>query len=308
MVIEKTDIMKRNTFILAPLALLLLLPSCNERENMSDAYGNFEATEVIISAETPGRLLELTVREGDKVSKGGYLASLDTTDLALKRQQLEKQVSATKAKLISLQAQKEVFMQQKTNLGKDLERVKAMKEDGAATQKQLDDIEGAIALAERQAASVESQRTAILRQAEAITLQIREVERNIAKARVTSPIDGTVLTSFAEEGELLAPGKPIVKLADLSVMKLKVYVSGKQLSGISLGQEVEVFTDRDENGLRELRGRVSWISDEAEFTPKIIQTREERVNMVYALEVAVENDGKLKIGMPGEVNFIKSKE
>lgn len=296
--------MNRNPIIfILTFAFLLIFTRCASDEKMSDAYGNFEAEEVIVSAETAGKVLHIAVDEGNALSEGQLIAIIDTTDLHLKSRQLSTQRSAVKSQLKSLEAQAAVFLQQKSNLEKDLVRITAMLEDGAATRKQSDDIKGGIALAEKQAASVEAQRSSILSQIEGIDIQGEELERSIRKALVKSPMKGVVLSRFAEEGELVMPGKALIKIADLYRMKLKVYISGAQLAGLKLGQSVQVIVDKNGKETNALEGKISWISQEAEFTPKIIQTKEERVNMVYAIEVSVINDGHLKIGMPGEVNF-----
>jgi HlyD family secretion protein len=299
--------MKRETYIsILMLTPWLFLASCSGNGELSDAYGNFEADEVVVSAETSGKVLQVLVKEGQEISVNELLAIVDTTDLILKMDQLTAQRSAIKAQLGSLDAQAAVFKQQKHNLEKDLVRVKAMREDGAATQKQLDDVQGGIALAEKQVASVVAQRAGVIGQLDGFDAQMDQIREMLSRSEVRSPIKGTVLNAFIEAGELAATGKALFKLAKLQRMKLRVFVSGDQLAGLKLGQEVEVLVDKDKKENRKLLGSLSWISQEAEFTPKIIQTKEERVNMVYAIEIIVINDGTLKIGMPGEVNFTSS--
>ncbi|MCD4698085.1 MAG: HlyD family efflux transporter periplasmic adaptor subunit, partial [Bacteroidales bacterium] len=175
--------------------------------------------------------------------------------------------------------------------------------DGAATQKQLDDITGAIDLIDSQISSIKTQYSAVLSELEVINTQVEQVEESIRKCHIYNPVEGTVLEKYAEENEITTFGKPLYKLADTREMVLRVYVSGLQLAHLKIGQEVEVLVDDDKKTNRSMTGQISWISESAEFTPKIIQTKEERINMVYAIKVRVKNDGSLKIGMPGEVNF-----
>jgi HlyD family secretion protein len=176
--------------------------------------------------------------------------------------------------------------------------------DGAATQKQLDDINGALLLIDKQIESLQTQKQVIRNEAGAYDVQIEQVNEQIRKCYLRNPLAGTVLTKYAEANELVSPGKPVYKIADLTRLELKVYISGDQLTSVKLGQVVEVLVDNDKTTNRSLKGTISWISGQAEFTPKIVQTKEERVNLVYAMKVLVDNDGSLKIGMPGEVNFV----
>jgi HlyD family secretion protein len=294
----------KNIFIhLAALLTVLLVFGCAEREAEADAYGNFEATEVMISAETSGRILQMFAEEGERVEGGEILAIVDTTDLLLRYQQMEAQHTASLAQLNSLDAQAEVYAQQIANLEKDRTRIEAMLKDGAATPKQLDDIRGGIALAGKQMASVRSQKATVLGQAGAISAQRLQLREMLDRSKVQSPIDGTVLSVFLREGELAAPGRAILKLAKLDTMILRAYFSGEQLSGISLGEEVDVLVDDEDKSLRTLPGRISRIASEAEFTPRTIQTRDERTDLVYAVEILVNNDGRIRIGMPGEVRL-----
>ena len=296
--------MIRNAYFPLVITLTALMTiSCSGGDDLADAYGNFEAQEVVLSAETSGKVLEVLTEEGQRVTRDQILAVVDTTDLLLKADQLISQRASIVAQLGTLEAQAAVFHQQEKNLERDLVRVKRMKEDGAATQKQLDDILGGISLAEKQAASVRAQRAAILAQADGLDAQLEQIHELRSRSSIRSPIDGTILTIFTEAGELAAPGKALFKLADLDQMILRVYVSGAQLSALQIGQEAEVSVDTVNESLRTLKGSISRIAGEAEFTPRIIQTREERVNMVYAVEIMVVNDGSLKIGMPAEVMF-----
>ncbi len=281
----------------------LIFASCGNQNNKADAYGNFEATEVVVSAMAQGEILSLDIEEGDVFGEGAIVGLIDTTDLHLKKVQLMKSIAAVKTRLLTIQAQMEVQEQQKANLMVDKDRIDKLFKDGAATRKQLDDINGAVDLLNAQIKATLSQKQQIQAETETLEIQIEQVEEALSKCFIKNPSTGTVLTKYAEAGEVAAPGKALYKLADLTTMKLKVYVSGDQLPHVSIGQEVEVQFDKTRTENSSVTGKVSWISSTAEFTPKTIQTKEERVNLVYAVKVLVANDGSLKIGMPGEVYF-----
>ncbi len=279
------------------------LSSCTNNNKLSDAYGNFEAVQVTISAESAGKIHYLKVEEGSQPDSGSIVALIDTTDLYLKKLQLQAQKMAVSVKRSSVLSQIDVQQQQKANLLTDKNRVTKLLADKAATAKQLDDVNGAIDLVDKQVASIRTQDAGIAEEMEVIDRQIAQVNESIRKCYVRNPVRGTVLSKFAEAGEIAAPGRALYKIADLSVMELKVYVSGTQLPAVKQGQQVEVLIDADKKSNRKLSGVVSWISPKAEFTPKIIQTKEERVNLVYGVKIRVPNDGSLKIAMPAEVNF-----
>lgn len=281
----------------------MLLVACNTNNDTADAYGNFEATEVVISAMAQGELLYLKLEEGDIIAQDAEVGLVDTVDLYLKKLQLRKTKDAVKTGLITIDAQIKVQKQQMKNLGVDQQRIEKLFREDAATRKQLDDINGAIDLVDAQLEATRSQKAKILAEIETLDVQLSQVDEALSKCVVRSPVPGTVLVKYAEEGEVVAPGKPLFKIADLTQMKLKVYVSGDQLPHLAIGQEVEVQIDETKKENRSMKGVVSWISSSAEFTPKTIQTKEERVNLVYAVKVLVQNDGALKIGMPGEINF-----
>ncbi|MEZ5146499.1 MAG: HlyD family efflux transporter periplasmic adaptor subunit [Bacteroidales bacterium] len=285
------------------IILAVVLSACSSNEDRSDAYGNFEVDDVIISAEANGKLMMLNIQEGQRLNNGKLVAVIDTTDLVLKRKQLKAQKTASASKLTNINSQIDVQEQQKANLTVDKNRVEKMLKDGAATQKQLDDINGNLDLIDKQISSIKTQKSAILAELDAIDAQVDQVNASIEKCQIINPITGVVLDKYAEPGEITAFGKPIYKIANTDEMYLRVYVSGAQLPNIKLGQEVQVLIDKDTETDQILTGQVSWISETAEFTPKIIQTKEERVNLVYAVKIKVSNDGRLKIGMPGEVNF-----
>ena len=295
--------MKIRTINLLILLPLLALISCKGNEKTSDAYGNFEATEITISAQATGEIMQFDLEEGNLLQAGQIIGWIDTTDLSLKKAQMSAQKEAVTSKIASLDAQIAVYQQQKTNVLRDKERVEKMFQDGAATQKQVDDIAGQIDVIDKQIKSVKTQETSVHSEAATVQKQIAQVVESIRKSTITNPSEGVVLTKYVNAHEIATMGKPLYKFADLREMKLKVYVSGNQIAQVKIGQEVEVLVDEDSQTNRKLSGIVSWLSESAEFTPKIIQTKEERVNMVYAVKVLVKNDGSLKIGMPGEVNF-----
>lgn len=277
--------------------------ACNSNNEKSDAYGNFESTEVIVSALGQGEILYLHLEEGDIFQKGALVGLIDTVDLSLKKNQLILTKEAVRTGLITIDAQMEVQLQQKKNLLVDKDRLEKLYMDGAATQKQLDDINGGIDLIDAQLAATKSQKQKILAEIQTLDAQIEQINEALSKCSIVVPSSGTVLTKYAEGGEVAAMGKPLFKLADMEHMKLKVYVSGDQLPHIKIGQKVEVMIDESKTENRIMEGSIIWVSSSAEFTPKTIQTKDERVNLVYAVKVLVKNDGALKIGMPGEVNF-----
>jgi HlyD family secretion protein len=232
---------------------------------------------------------------------------IDTLDNNLKKSQTREQQLATSARREDLAAQIAVQEQNKTNVLVDKARIERMLKDGAATQKQLDDILASLNLIDKQIASVKSQYASLDAQVSTFNKQIALINKSTADAHIINPIRGTVLTKYAEPNEVSTFGKPIYKIADLTSLDLRVYVSGAQLPYIKIGQKVEVRYDKDEKNNSSIDGIVTWISETAEFTPKTIQTKEERVNLVYAAKVRVKNDGTLKIGMPGEIRFLPAK-
>ncbi len=282
---------------------LLALTACQGNNDLSDAYGNFQTDEVIISSEVAGKLVDFDVELGDQVKSGDLLALVDTTQLSLQIHQIEAQQQAVSVRRIAVQSQVDVQQEQIKNLRINQERIHRLFNDKAATQKQVDDVDGQMQVMQKQLESLKTQFVSINSELEVLDAQLAIVHDKLDQCRITSLMDGVVLEKYVELGELAAPGKAVVKLGDLEELDLKVYVSGAQLPTIQLGQQVEVLIDQDRTANQSLTGKVSWISPEAEFTPKIIQTKEERVKLVYAVKVSVKNDGRLKIGMPGEVNF-----
>ena len=281
----------------------LVLTGCSNREEEADGYGNFEATEVILSAETNGRILEYESAEGSLVKKGGRIALIDTTLLSLQKAEINAGINSVRTKVSSIIAQNEILDQQIANLDINIKRIENMLKDDAATRKQYDDLTGQAAVLRKQIAANNTQRASIAAEIAVLETRKASINEQIMRCSLKSPLDGTMIEKYSEEGEITAAGKPLAKIADLSLMKLRVYISGAQLSGVRMGQECTVRIDEGEKGYRSFPATVTYISEKAEFTPKIIQTKEERVTLVYAVILDVVNDGSIKSGMPGEAVF-----
>jgi HlyD family secretion protein len=285
------------------MAVAALLAGCSDNTKKSDAYGNFEATEVLISAEASGKLIKFNIEEGDTIQKGTAIGFIDTVQLYLKKDQLIATKLSAKSKLENIASQIAVIEEQKQNSIVDKNRIDNLYKANAATKKQVDDINGQIKVFDKQVGATLTQKSSILNDMKSLDVQIAQIQDQIDKSRIINPVNGTVLTKMAQENEITSYGKALYKIADLNNIYLRIYISGDQLAKIKLGQKVKVLVDADAKNNRQLTGEISWISSKTEFTPKIIQTKDERVNMVYAVKVRVANDGSLKIGMPGEVNF-----
>jgi HlyD family secretion protein len=295
--------MKKIIFLSFAIALTLL-SSCGGNQKTSDAYGNFEATKITISSEANGKILNLNIDEGKILDSNQVIGLIDTLDLYYKKEQLLAQISTLQSNFSNVASQKAVLEQQKANIQIDKNRIEKLLKSGAATQKQMDDISGSMNVIDKQILSTESQNQNITNQIAALQNQVKSIQLAINKCVIINPMKGVVLNQLAYVNEITGAGKPLYTIADLSYLELKIYVSGDQLANIKLGQEVEVLIDSSKKETKKLKGIVSWISENAEFTPKTIQTKEERVNYVYAAKVKVLNEsGELKIGMPGEVNF-----
>jgi len=278
---------------------LLAFAGCQKSER-SDGYGNFEATEIIVSSEANGKLELLNVEEGSGMAAGSIAAVIDTTQLHFTRSQLEAERRALAAKRPTLAARIGVLQEERRNLKRDDERYRRLLSEGAVPSKQLETIQNSLGVLDRQIRSLETENPGIAGEISAKDARIAQLDDQIKKSVVRNPVEGVVLTRYAEKGELTSYGKPLYRIADLQTMFLRVYLSGAQVPQVRIGEEVEVLID----GGRSLKGRITWISAKAEFTPKIIQTREDRVSMVYAVKVQVNNrDGRLKIGMPGEMRL-----
>ena len=282
----------------------MLLAACQHNQK-SDGYGNFESTEIIVSSEASGKLVQLDAEEGRHLPQGSVVALVDTTQLHFTLRQLQAERDALTTKRPALEARVGVLQEERRNMQRDRDRYQRLLQEGAVPSKQLENIENSIRVFDRQIASLETEAPGIAGEVRARDARIAQLDDQIRKSVVRNPVDGLVLTRYAEAGEVTSWGKALYKIADLQTMFLRVYLSGTQLSQVRIGQEVEVLVDTEKGGERRLKGKVSWISSKAEFTPKIIQTKEERVSMVYAVKVLVDNrDGTLKIGMPGEMRFL----
>ncbi|MGE0076613.1 MAG: HlyD family secretion protein [Bacteroidales bacterium] len=291
--------------LLLMLFIATLFASCGNKNGESDAYGNIETDDVTISSEVSGKLIQLNIDEGDRVTKNQAIGLVDTIQLQLKLNQLYAQTDAAKAKLQSINAQVAVQDEQIRVIKVELDRVSSLVADSAATQRQFDDVNGKYSVALRQKSSIEVQQNGVIAEMAAITAQIDQVKDQIQRCKVLSPIQGTVAARYVRQGELVSVGKPMCRVAKLDTVYARVYIDETQLSNFKIGTTVKVFTDSSNGNLDEVDGVVTWISSEAEFTPKVIQTRNERANLVYAAKVRIPNtNGSYKIGMPVEVKIL----
>lgn len=285
----------------------VLWVACGRGNEDFDASGIFESTEVIVSAEANGRIMALDVEEGDELEAGQQVGSVDSVQLYLKKVQLEASAQGIGSRRTDIAKQVAATREQIAKAERERTRCRNLLARDAGTQKQLDDAEAQLAVLkkqlEAQLSTLERTNQGVSDEQRAAEAQIMQLEDQLRKCRVVSPVSGTVLAKYSEAGEMTAVGKPLFKVADMQHIFLRAYVSGSQLSTVKIGQTVKVYADEGEDGRREYAGRVTWISDQAEFTPKTIQTRDERANLVYAVKIAVENDGLLKLGMYGEVKF-----
>ena len=296
----------KNTILFLLLSLLLF--QCRQKDNGADAFGNFESRDMLVTTEIPGKLLYLKAEEGQSLQEGDTIALIDTISLHLKQEQLLASIQAIRGKLQDAGPQVSLLQKQIDVLDKEKRRLVALIADEAASQKQLDDLQGRIDVLQQQIQTTEAQNAqanaSILSQIKPLRSQIDQVRDQIDRCFIINPMKGTVQYKLAEPGEIVAPPKALYKIADIEDLELRAYISGDQLAQIRIGQEVTVQIDQDKKRNESLPGRISWIADQAEFTPKTIQTKEERVNLVYAFKVRVANpEGKLKLGMPGEVHF-----
>jgi len=312
--------MKILVFGITAIASLLII-SCNRSESDFDASGTFEADETIVSSEMPGKILSFNVEEGMRLPKDSIVGSVDATNIDLQQQQVEASIHALNEKTANVNPQVELLQNQLAvqqsqldNLLHERTRIENLLKSDAATPKQLDDINSQIDVVKKSMAvtqqqinvkknDIATQNRSILSEAEPLKKRVAQLEDQQQRANIVNPVTGTVITKYAEAGEITSSGKALYKIADLSELNLRAYVTGVQLPAIKLGQQVKVMIDQGEKKYKEYTGNIIWISDKAEFTPKTIQTKEERANLVYAIKVKVKNDGFLKIGMYGEVKL-----
>ncbi|MDA3883870.1 MAG: efflux RND transporter periplasmic adaptor subunit [Bacteroidales bacterium] len=288
-------------------ALIALTVSCSNSSINFDASGSFEAEEIIISAETTGILEEFSINEGDVIQKGQKIGCVDSTQIYLKKKQLEAQIDAVLSRKPEVAKQIAGLQEQLKAANIEYNRISKLVESDAATKKQLDDIVAQISILEKQIVAQKSSlhisTNGIQKESIPIVYQIAQLNDQLSKCILTAPISGTILTKFAYAHEMTATGKALYKIADLSTIILRAYISGDQLSQIKLGQKVWVYTDSENGDMQKTEGTITWISDKAEFTPKTVQTKNERANLVYAIKVSVVNNGLYKIGMYGEITF-----
>ena len=294
--------MKRIAYILP----LFLMTACQEVAEY-DAQGTFEATEVTLSAESNGKILHLDVNEGDVVQLGVVIGAIDSIQIFQQRKQLIAQQAALLNSRPDKEKQVAAIKQQITTANRELQRVESLLGDGAATSKQRDDIQSQINVLQDQLSAtlstLDKNTSSINNNATALEAQIAALDDLLSKCRIISPINGTVLVKYAQAGELAAIGKPMMKVADLSQIYLRAYFTSDQLAHLNLGKEVTVTADFGADQRYDYKGKVVWISSESEFTPKTIQTKDTRANLVYAVKIAVKNDGRLKVGLAGEVKL-----
>lgn len=300
----ETDNMKRS--FAYPL-LVLLAASCVEGNKAYDASGVFESTEVTVSAEGNGKILRLDLQEGDRLEAGQIVGCIDTVQLHLSEIQLEASRRAVGSGRLDISRQIAALESQIGKQRQELDRFTKLEKAGASNRKQVEDIQAQIETLERQLAaqeeSLNSSNRNVSGQADALEAQIEQIRDRIRKCVITSPVAGTVLAKYSEAGEFAALGRALFKVADIDNIRLRAYITADQLTALKLGQQVRVFADQGSSGRKEYAGTLIWISDKAEFTPKTIQTRDERANLVYAVKIAVENDGLIKLGMYGDIKF-----
>ena len=293
------------SFVIA-LTTASLLVACTQDENVYDATGTFEAVETIVSAEATGTIQSLEIEEGQQLKRGELVGYVDSTQLFLKRKQLQAQIRSVLSRQPNISTQLAALLEEQQQVEREQRRVANLLKADAATQKQLDDATTQVNIVKRKIAAQESSLGITLQslREETMPLQVQIEQTNdlLDKCRIVNVIDGTVLTKYAEAYEATSTGKPLYKIADLSTLVLRAYITGGQFSTILLNQKVTVLVDTPE-GYKEYPGTVQWISDKAEFTPKTIQTKDERANLVFAVKIGVKNDGFLKVGMYGEVKL-----
>lgn len=287
--------------------LSIVLFACNSDKNIFDASGTFEAEETIISAEATGVIRQFDLAEGQVLSAGQPIGYIDSTQLFLQKKQLESQIRALLGKKPDIAVQLSVLQSQLNTAQTERNRIEKLVAGDAATQKKLDDVNAQIEVLQKQIAAQKStldiSSEGIDKDIEPLQIQVEQLEYQLAKCRLISPQNGTVLAKIAKVNELTTTGKPLYKIADLQYITLRAFVTSAQLTQLKIGQSVKVFADFGEKETREYEGTFSWISDKSEFTPKTIQTQDERANLVYAVKITVQNDGYLKIGMYGQVKF-----
>lgn len=299
--------MKTITGIMILISAVLLCAGCNGGKVKYDASGNFEATEVIVSSQASGQIMRFDMSEGDMLQSGKAIGYVDTIQLHLKKVQLMSNLKSVDSRFYNVSKQVASINEQIIKQQTELKRYENLVKQNAANQKQVDDIRAQIIVLQKQLAAqtetLENSNKSVSNESASWVAQIEQIDDLIKKSIISSPIDGTVLAKYAEQGEITSQGKALFKVADINNMYLRAYITSDQLTQMKIGQKVSAFADFGEKDNREYEGVVTWISDKAEFTPKTIQTRNERANLVYAVKVSVKNDGYVKIGMYGELKI-----
>lgn len=286
----------RNIFFIAAVSLLM---ACSGNDKVSDGYGNFETDECILSAEVPGKIVSFPADEGDVIDSGKVIAVIDTVSLHLKKMQVAAQKKAVASKVSGILAQIEVLKKQKENLESEINRAEKLVGSHSIPSKQLDDLRNQLEVVKKQMEQVRTQNEPVLYEKESLDFQLKQIEDQIARSIIHAPFRGTIIEKYARGYEYVAPGKSVCRIAALETMYLRAYIGERQLAMVKTGMRVTVLFDEG-NELSRVSGQITWISSEAEFTPKTIQTRDERESLVYALKIKVKNDGRIKTGMPGE--------
>lgn len=298
--------MKTNILFIVGITTLIFT-SCGKSNGTYDASGIFEAREVTVSARTTGELIQFDIEEGQKLEAGKQAGYIDTVQLHLKKMQLLASMKSVESRQYNVSRQIASIRQQIATEKTEQKRYENLVQSNAANQKQLDDINAQIALLEKQLSAqtetLENNNRSVSGESLGLIAQIDQIDDQIQKSIISSPIDGTVLSKYAEQGELATQGRTLFKVADIENMTLRVYITADQLTSLKIGQSVKVYADQGKSDRKEYPGTINWISDKAEFTPKTIQTRDERANLVYAVKVAVKNDGYIKKGMYGEIKI-----
>lgn len=297
----------KTTFATWMALTALLMLSCKQAPQLYDASGSFEAIETLIPADASGIIQQLDIREGQVIDSAQIIGYIDSTQLHLRKKQLEAQIKAVLSKKPNISRQLAAYQVQLDQARHELARIDRLVKADAATPKQLDDAKSMVAVIEKQMEALQSTLSitseGLSQDTEPLFTQIAQLNDQIRRCVITNPVKGTVLTTYAEPFEMAVPGKPLYKIADLSSIILRAYITGDQLTGRRLGDQVTIMVDDTSGTYKTYSGTIEWISDKAEFTPKTIQTKDERANLVYAMKIRVANDGYLKIGMYGEVKW-----
>jgi HlyD family secretion protein len=299
--------MKNRLLNIVLILITTLLLACSNGNGKFDATGTFESEEVIVSSEAMGKLVLFDVDEGMNLKQNQIVGVVDTTQLYLKKKQLESTIQSVLIKQPNIPTQLAAIKEQISTAEREKNRIENLVSSDAATTKQLDDINSQLDVLNKQYDATKSSLTITKQGMQSETLpliaQVEQIQDQINKSIIKNPIDGTVLTRYAKRDEITSNGKALYKIADLSEMILRAYINGDQLGQVKLGQKIKVFVDKGDGKQKEMEGEIYWVSSKAEFTPKTIQTKDERANLVYAIKVRVKNDGYLKIGMYGEIKF-----